>query len=154
MLSYLKREEEFLYDPHTPIEIKEGTNFFDILGKFFLTELNAVLKKGLLRKYVRKQESQRFIKGKLLIQNQIRKNLINKTKFFCEFEDLTFDNLENQVVMSAIHSLISLIKFNQPLKRELKRLEVILKDYISLRMVSLLNTTISGLIGQTYTTMN
>lgn len=135
MLSFLKKETAFLYDPHIPIAIKEGTNFFDILGQFFLNELNKTLKEGLLRKYVRKRENCRFVKGKLLIKNQIRQNLIDKSKFFCEFEDLTFDNLENQIVLSALNALISLISYNQKLKRELRKTEAILKDFITLRAV-------------------
>ncbi|MGA2573256.1 MAG: hypothetical protein ABSF36_03470 [Candidatus Methanomethylicaceae archaeon] len=132
LLSSLKDEEEFLYDPETPIEIKEGMNFFDILGRFFQKELDDVIRKGLLRKYVRKQENARFAKGKILIKGQIKKNMIYKSRFFCEFEDLTFDNKENQMVLSALHSLISLIKFDQKLRSKLRRHEIALKDFITL----------------------
>jgi 5-methylcytosine-specific restriction enzyme subunit McrC len=131
VLSFLKSEDEFLYDPDTPIEMKEGVNFFDIIGKFFLNELNDILKKGLLKKYVRKSESQRFLKGKMLVKNQIRESIVDKSKFFCEYNDLTFDNLENRVVLNALASLISLIRFNVEIKNELKKLETILKDFIT-----------------------
>ena len=33
MLSFLRNEEMFCYDPELPIEIKEGANFFDILDE-------------------------------------------------------------------------------------------------------------------------
>ena len=135
MLSFLKSEDEFLYDPNTPIEIKEGVNFFDVIGRLFLKELEKILKKGLLKKYVRTAENTRYLKGKLLIKKQINCNLINKSRFFCEYEDLTFDNVENQVVLNALISLISLIKFNINLKNDLKRLEVILKDFITLAKI-------------------
>jgi len=136
MLSFLKSEDEFLYDPDTPIEIKEGVNFFDIIGKFFLNELNGILKQGFLKKYIRKSESQRFLKGKILIKNQIIESIVDKSKFFCEYNDLTFDNLENRIVLSALTSLISLIRFNLEIKNELKKLETMLKDFITLVKIS------------------
>lgn len=136
MVSFLKREDEFLYDPETPIEIKEGTNFFDIIGRFFLNCVNEIIRKGLLKKYLRKKENRRFLKGKILIKEQIKRNLVDKSRFFCEYEDLTFDNLENRIILSALHSLISLIKFNKIIKNELRRFETILKDFISLVKVN------------------
>lgn len=132
LLSFLKSEEEFLYDPETPIEIKEGVNFFDIIGRFFLKQLDDIMRKGLLRNYVRKQENLRFAKGKILFKDQAKENMVDKSRFFCEFEDLTFDNRENQLVLGALHSLISLIRFNQKLRNELRGLEIALKDFITL----------------------
>ncbi|MDH5461256.1 MAG: McrC family protein [Candidatus Bathyarchaeota archaeon] len=132
MLSFLKSEDEFLYDPETPIEIREGVNFFDIIGKFFLNYLHEILRMGLLKKYVRKKENLRFLKGKIMIKEQIKQNLVDKSRFFCEYEDLTFDNLENRIVLSALHSVISLIRFNRRIKNELRRYEAILKEFISL----------------------
>ena len=136
MLSFLKSEKEFLYDPKTPIEIREGMNFFDVLGRFFLNCIHDILKKGLLKKYVRKTENLRFLKGKILIKGQIKKNLVNRSRFFCEYEDLTFDNLENRIILSALHSLISLIRFNDRIRNELRKFEAILKDFISLERIS------------------
>lgn len=78
----------------------------------------------------------RFLKGKILIKNQIKENLVDKSRFFCEYEDLTFDNLENQIVLSALHSLISLIRFNKRIRNELRKFETVLKDFISLVKVN------------------
>ena len=136
MLSYLKSEEDFLYDPNTPIEIREGANFFDIIGRLFLNLLEDLMKIGLLKKYVRKKENIRFLKGKILIKDQIKKNLFDKSKFFCEYEDLTFDNLENRIILSATNSLISLIRFSEQIRTELRKSETILKDYITLKQVN------------------
>jgi len=136
MLSYLKREEDFLYDPNIPIEIREGANFFDIIGRLFLNSLKDLMKIGLLKKYVRKNEKLRFLKGKIVIKEQIKNNLFDKSKFFCEYEDLTFDNLENRIILSAINSLISLIRFSEQIRTELRKFETILKDYITLKQVN------------------
>lgn len=136
MLSYLKSEEDFLYDPDTPIRIEEGSNFFDIIGRLFLNLLEQLMRTGLLKRYIRTDENLHFLRGKLLIKNQIRKNLSDKSRFFCEYEDLTFNNLENRIILSAINSLISLTRFNKQVKSELRRFEAILKDYVTLKHIS------------------
>jgi 5-methylcytosine-specific restriction enzyme subunit McrC len=136
MLTFLRSEDEFLYDDNKLIEIKEGANFFDVIGRLFLNLLEEIMRKGLLKKHVRKQENQNYLKGKLLVKEQLKSNIVDRSKFFCEFEDLTFDNFENRIVLSAISSLISLIKYNERTRAELKKYQAILKDKITLTKVN------------------
>ena len=136
MLSFLKSEDEFLYDIERPIEIKEGANFFDIIGRLFLNELKEIIKKGLLKKYVKKHENIGFLKGKLNIKGQIQNNVNIKSKFSCIYDDLTVNNLENQIILKALTLLIPMIRFNVDLIKDLKSYEHILKDFVELVDVS------------------
>ena len=87
MMSFLKDEKNFYYDPDVIIEIKEGQNFFDILARLFLNELKEIEKKGFYKKYVRKEENLNFFKGKLNIKKQIYNNIKKVPKFFCSFDN-------------------------------------------------------------------
>lgn len=136
MLSFLKSEEEFLFDPEISIDIKEGTNFFDIIGRMFLNELEKIIEKGLLKKYILKHENINFLKGKLSIKNQIHNHINNRPKFSCIYGDLTINNLENQIILRSLNLLIPMIRFNEVLKADLIRNEYILKDFIELIDVS------------------
>ncbi len=132
MLSFLRNEESFLYDAKKPIEIKEGGNFFDILGRMFLNELKDIFEKGFYKSYVRKEENIAFVKGKLVIKGQLQNDIKKRSKFFCSYEDLTYDNLENRIVLKAATLLIPLIKFNEEIKRELLRYSLMLREEVSL----------------------
>lgn len=132
MLSFLKNEEYFWYDSEIVIEIKEGANFFDILGRLFLNELGAIFEKGFYKKYVRKEENIRFLKGKLLIDSQLKNDIRKRLKFSCSYEELTYDNLENQIILRATTLLIPLIRFNDNIKRDLIRYSELLKEEVSL----------------------
>jgi 5-methylcytosine-specific restriction endonuclease McrBC regulatory subunit McrC len=55
MLSFLKDEGCFRYDPDKVIDLKEGQSFFDILGKMFLNELEKISRVGFYKKYVKKE---------------------------------------------------------------------------------------------------
>jgi 5-methylcytosine-specific restriction enzyme subunit McrC len=136
MLSFLKDEKSFLYDDEIIIDIKEGESFFDIIGKLFLNELKEIFEKGFYKKYVRKEENISFLKGKLQIKTQVRNDIHKKTKFYCSYEDLTYDNLENRIVLRAATLLIPLIRFNEDIKTELLRYSYILKEEVSLVNVS------------------
>lgn len=136
MLSFLKSEEDFLFDPEISIDIKEGNNFFDIIGRLFLNELEKIIEKGLLKKYILKHENINFLKGKLSIKNQIHNHINNRPKFSCIYGDLTINNLENQIILRSLNLLIPMIRFNEVLKADLIRNEYILKDFIELIDVS------------------
>ena len=135
MLSFLKDEKDFHYDPNIVIDIKEGQNFFDILGRLFLNELEAIFEKGFYKKYVRKEDNLSFLKGKMLFNKQLMNDINRKAKFYCSYEDLTYDNLENQIVLRATALLIPLIRFNDEIKSDLIRYRHILNEEVSLRNV-------------------
>jgi len=133
MLSFLKDEKCFHYDPETIIDIKEGPNFFDILGRLFLNELESIFKKGFYKKYVRKEENVSFLKGKFLIKKQVQNEIKKRLKFYCCYEDLTYDNLENQIILRATTLLFPLIsRFNDKIKRDLIRYSNLMRDEVSL----------------------
>ena len=132
MLSLLKDEKSFLYDPEVVIDIKEGENFFDILGRLFLNELESIFERGFYKKYVPKEENTSFLKGKLLFRKQLQNNINKRPKFYCSYGDLTFDNLENQIVLKASTLLVPLIKFNEEIKHELMRFNLLLREEVNL----------------------
>ncbi|WP_285269217.1 5-methylcytosine restriction system specificity protein McrC [Kaistella rhinocerotis] len=75
----------------------------DVLTPFLLIQfvqtLAALVKKGLKKSYYRTtQNLESKIKGKILVKDQINKNVLknNKTKTFCEFEVFGFDTAQNQ----------------------------------------------------------
>jgi 5-methylcytosine-specific restriction endonuclease McrBC regulatory subunit McrC len=132
MLSFLKDENSFLYDQDKMIDIKEGANFFDIIGRLFLNELDEIYKRGFYKKYVHKEENIRFVKGRLLIKSQIQNDIRKKPNFYCAYDDLTFDNLENRIILKATLLLIPLIRFNEMIKRDLIRHSFELRELASL----------------------
>lgn len=132
MLSYLRDESAFKYDPDTIIAVKEGLSFYDILGRLYLNELEAIYKKGFFKKYVRREEDQRYLKGKLILKEQLKNSMNKKVSFYCAYADLTHDNLENQIILKALTLLIPMIRFNERIKRDLVMYRLIMGEFVSL----------------------
>lgn len=132
MISFLKTDEEFLYDPDKVIEIKEGVNFFDLIGRLFFIQLDKIINTGLLKKYTEKHENLGYIKGKLSIKGQIKNEINHMPKFSCVYDDLTFDNLENRIILRALNIIIPTISIGE-LRKNLRRQEYAIRDFVELK---------------------
>jgi 5-methylcytosine-specific restriction enzyme subunit McrC len=109
-----------------------GECFFDCIGKLFLNELEEIFRKGVHKSYVRKEENVNFIKGKILHKEQITNYIRCKPKQMCRYEDLTFDNIENRIVLRSLSLLVSLVKENKAVKNDLLYYLNMLKEEVSL----------------------
>jgi 5-methylcytosine-specific restriction enzyme subunit McrC len=79
---------------------------FEIFIKMFLDELSVLLKLGIKSNYLQKQDNLKFLKGKLLINQQIKKNYIHKERFFTEFDEFSIDRVENRLIKTALMFLL------------------------------------------------
>lgn len=71
--------------------------FLDFFINMFLQELYTNLFKGMYKTYVTQQDNLRYIKGRLLVAENIKRNFIHN-KVYCEFDEFTEDNLVNQIL--------------------------------------------------------
>jgi len=77
----------------------------EIFISFFLNELDKLVKKGIKRDYISIQDNQKFLKGKLLINEHIKRNFVHKERFFVEYDEYIEDILENRVIKSTLKKL-------------------------------------------------
>ena len=89
----------------------------EIFISFFLNELDKLIKKGIKRDYISWLDNQKFLKGKLLINEHIKRNFIHKERFFVEYDEYTGDILENRVIKSTLKKLNKLSKSFENQKR-------------------------------------
>lgn len=75
----------------------EDGQFLDFFINMFLQELYTNLFKGLYKTYVSQQDNLRYIKGRLLVAENIKRNFLHN-KVYCEFDEFTEDNLVNQIL--------------------------------------------------------
>lgn len=87
----------------------------------FLQSLNKLVKQGLHRDYIPKEENINTFKGKLLIRKQFQHNAVNKHKFFVEFDEYQHNRPINRVIATALKKVNSYCKsqINQKLAQEL-----------------------------------
>lgn len=81
-------------------------DFFEILIYLFAKTLRELLRKDFKKTYVVYENNSCFLKGKLLIGQNVKHNIVDKSKYFCRFEEFTENNLMNQLFKYVASMLI------------------------------------------------
>lgn len=88
----------------------------------FLQSVNMLVKRGLKSDYVTQEDNLHFQKGKLQVSQQIRHNLVNKHKFYVEYDEYLINRPANRILKMALLKLGNYTRLatNQKLLRELQ----------------------------------
>ena len=76
--------------------------------QLFLNEVKNLLHEGLVKKYRQIQSNENVLKGKLLIQKQVSKNLVHAEKFYVAHQVYNRDNIYNFIILETIHCIQTL----------------------------------------------
>ncbi|HAT1612692.1 TPA: restriction endonuclease [Raoultella planticola] len=74
----------------------------DIFVQQFVTSLEAIVRKGLKHDYLRQQNNLPWLKGKLLVSEQLKKNSVRRDRFYVEYDEYRVERLENRLLKTAI----------------------------------------------------
>ena len=92
----------------------------EIFISMFLDEVSKLIKIGIKSDYLELEDNLKFLKGKLKISEQIRKNIVHKERFYVCYQEFSTDRAENRLIKSALEFLYRRSKSskNQQLIRE------------------------------------
>ena len=93
---------DFLESARHYYDQSSESTFSNILYMTLIFEYEHLLKKGLLKSYVIHAENTSSMRGKLLMQHQMLNDAMKKPQFFCEFDELEYDSIENRVILEAL----------------------------------------------------
>ncbi|QKU55503.1 McrC family protein [Vibrio cholerae] len=93
---------------------------FEVFISQFLHSVNHIIKRGLRSDYVKQEDNLLYKKGKLNVGRQLRHNLVERHRFYCEFDEFLQDRAENRLIKSALLKVESYCKShrNQKLTNE------------------------------------
>ena len=131
---------------NSKIEITD-TSILEIFIHLFIEEVEKIIKKGLIYRYVDKNENFNVFKGKLDINNHIKYNFSHKEKFFMKFDEFSVDSLENITIKLTIQKLKK-ISVNLKNKENLNKIGHYFEN------VSILDGSIENLKYLTFDRMN
>ncbi|MEA2027910.1 MAG: restriction endonuclease, partial [Campylobacterota bacterium] len=86
----------------------EKMPLLEIFISMFLDEVGAILKKGIKSDYIANQDNLYYLKGKLLISEQIKQNTIHKERFYVEYDEYTPNRVENRLIKSTLNYLLKI----------------------------------------------
>jgi 5-methylcytosine-specific restriction enzyme subunit McrC len=116
-------------------DITSTPAIYEIFVYLFASSLLNEIKRGFYRTYVKVREEKKFLKGKLLIDKQIRKLPHQRHKFSIEYHEFTENNLLNQIFYYTTYISLKKTKWrgNKKLLSEL----MLIFEGINLRKITI-----------------
>lgn len=78
----------------------------DLFAAILAKGTSQQIKRGLYREYVTKNETLSVMRGKLNLTGTIRNRIQRKQKLDCEFDELSENNMFNQILKTTLHYLV------------------------------------------------
>ena len=122
LIKMLKSLKNFPFKSSNLASLKtQNLPLLEIFISMFLCELETLVKKGIKSDYVTLEENLNFLKGKLNINEQIKRNSIHKERFYVEYSEFLKDIKINQIIKTTLKFLYkqSNVSKNQQKIREL-----------------------------------
>jgi 5-methylcytosine-specific restriction enzyme subunit McrC len=91
-----------------PVEFPfdEETGLLDLLARLFAKQAEQMIRRGLYREYVERQDNLRFIRGRLMPLDDLTTNRGLRHQVVCRFTELTADVPHNQVLRAVTEQLL------------------------------------------------
>ena len=100
---------------------EEFENIHDMFAAILGKGVASQLKQGLYREYILQEEELSVLRGKLNIQGTIRNKIQHKQKLSCEYDELSENNLLNQILKTTMQVLVRQKTVKQEHKVVLKK---------------------------------
>lgn len=101
----------------------EKHNILEVFIQMFASNLFKEFKRGVYREYITEQDNLTTLRGKYLINENLKFNHI-KNKIYCEYDEFSMDNQLNQFFLYAVKTLLKYTKN----KKLLKQCELVLDE--------------------------
>ena len=82
------------------------TGLLDLLARLFAEHTETVIRRGLYRAYVEREDNLRFVRGRILPFDDLRANLGLHHQVVCRFGELTADVPHNRILRAVIEQLL------------------------------------------------
>jgi len=92
-------------------------NLYELFINMFLQEVNHLVKKGIKSAYIKSEDNLRYYKGKLMLEQHLRKNLTHKERFYVTYEEFQPNRPENRLIKATLLKLQNLTTSYENSKR-------------------------------------
>ncbi len=78
---------------------------YEIFISMYLQEVRTLVKHGIKSAYVRQEDNLSVFKGKLIVKEHIKKNLVHRERFFVAYDEYLVDRPENRIIKATLLKL-------------------------------------------------
>ena len=114
--------QELRQNNYAAITGEKFDNIYDLFAEILIRGISYQLKQGLYREYVSRNESMQTVKGKIDMRGTIENKMRNIQKIACDYDELSENNVYNQIVVSTAVILVKHSEVKKNKKAKLKQL--------------------------------
>lgn len=87
--------------------LNKSLDLYEILIRLYLCELKKLLQRGLKSGYQTAEDNLPYLKGRLMIHEQIKHNAAHRERFYARYDEFTPDRPENRLIRATVDRLLS-----------------------------------------------
>lgn len=103
------------------VAVESFDEMYDLLAAILAKGIGIQLKQGLYREYINRQEELPVMRGKINMPSTIKNRLAHKRVLTCDFDELSENNLFNQIIKTTVTLLLRNVKVKSEYKDDLKK---------------------------------
>ena len=103
------------------VETEEFENLHNLFAAILAKGISRQLKQGLYREYLSRKEDLAVVRGKIDMPGSIKHRLARKRVLTCEYDELSENNLLNQILKTTVMLLLQHAKVDAEHKNDLKK---------------------------------
>lgn len=103
------------------VETEEFENLHNLFAAILAKGIGRQLKQGLYREYLSRKEELAVVRGKIDMPGSIQNRLARKRVVTCEYDELSENNLLNQILKTTVMILLQHAKVDAEHKNDLKK---------------------------------
>jgi len=115
----------------------KSNSVLDLYFELFISEVEVLMRKGLIKRYTKKEGNLKALKGKLCFAKHIQQNLVHKERFYVQYTTYSPDHVVNQILYKTL-SLLNHINRNISLN---SRIGALLLDFPELKDINVTDAT-------------
>ncbi len=128
MLCYAFKKDKLLSIDDSKVGLETYDNFYDLFAVILSVLSNKIVKKGLIKSYILVSDETSIIKGRINVNDTLKKFIYLNKKLICEFDEYSSNNYLNQIIKSTMFSLITSGKVKPEYKKFLKKSYLYFQD--------------------------
>ena len=120
MLTYAFKE--LRHNNYEYIEGEHFDNIYDLFAEILSKGISCLLKQGLHKQYILKEDTITTLKGKLNLFGTIKERINQRARLSCEYDELTVNNIYNKILKTTVEVLLSQSDVKKERRAELRKL--------------------------------
>jgi 5-methylcytosine-specific restriction enzyme subunit McrC len=108
-------------------DLKRIEDVLEVVASRLAEMIEQLVDQGLYRAYVETEENLRFVRGRIVVAEDIRHNFALRHRTFCRFSDYSWDIPENRIIRQTVR-LLAGWSFSAKLTQRLRSLDAVLAE--------------------------